>query len=78
MGEKWVIRHPRRVTGRTVQKDITFDDFKEAVLLFTYEKNGWAKSGSLSSIIGHLRGLLGDALGIATVSGLSVALCRAS
>ena len=29
MVDKWLKRHPRMVTGRTNQKDIIFDGFKE-------------------------------------------------
>ena len=36
----WVIHHPRKVTGWTNLKDVTFDGFKGAVPLFTHKKDG--------------------------------------
>ena len=45
--------------GRTNQNDLTFDGFKGAVSLFTYEKDGYGKSGYLGGIFGRFGALRG-------------------
>ena len=37
-GDKWVIRHPKRVIGRKNQNDLIFEGFKAAVPFFTHKK----------------------------------------